>query len=93
MAAAQDLNLLFGDVIAIICHPRLPTFNASKTTILASWVVRTQRLPADILLPQMGDVVLGLKRLLEATVRYPSADVTVMDALNVCGQPLQHLAH
>jgi hypothetical protein len=92
-AVAQDLGFLFGDVISIICCPQLPTFNVSKTTILASWVVRTQRLPADILLPQMGDVILCLERLLEATVRDPSVNVTVMDALNVCGQPLQPLAH
>ena len=85
MVTAQDLGSLFGDVIAIIRCPRLPSFNASKTTLLASWIARTQRLPADVLLPRMEDVVLCLKRLLETTVRDSRVNVTVLDALNVCG--------
>ena len=91
MIAAQDLGFLFGDVIAIICCPQLPSFNASKTTILASWIVRTQRLPADILLPRMKDVILCLKRLLETTLRDPHADVAVLDALNVGGYSVERL--
>jgi hypothetical protein len=90
--AAQDLGFLFGDVIAIICCPQLPFFNASKTIILASWIVRTQRLPADILLPRIEDVILCLKRLLGATVGDPHADVAVLDALNVGGYALERLA-
>ncbi|KAH9955132.1 hypothetical protein BC827DRAFT_887377 [Russula dissimulans] len=92
MFTSQDLGLLLGDVISIIPHPQLPSSKASKTTILSSWVVRTQRLPKDVLLPRMEDLILCLKLHLEAAVRdTPSVVVTVVDALDVSRRSLQYI--
>jgi len=89
---AQDLGLLLRDVISIIPRPQLPSSKVSKTTILSSWVVRTQRLPKGVLLPRMEDLILCLKHNLGAAVRdTPSVVVTVVDALNVSRRYLQHI--
>ncbi|KAF8262566.1 hypothetical protein EI94DRAFT_676448 [Lactarius quietus] len=80
--SAQDLGFLLEDVISIVRCPRLPSINASKTTVLASWIVRTQVLPRAILLSRMEDIYLYLKFILEATARDTLLNVTVMDALN-----------
>lgn len=80
---AHDLSLLLGDVISIVRCSQFPSFSVSKTTILSSWVVRTQKLPKDALLPQIGDIILYLKLILEAAVRDTRVVVTVVDALDV----------
>ncbi len=80
---AHDLSLLLGDVISIVRCSQFPSFSVSKTTILSSWVVRTQKLPKDVLLPRMEDVILYLKLILEAAVRNTRVIVTVVDALDV----------
>ncbi|KAH9977578.1 hypothetical protein BJV74DRAFT_860296 [Russula compacta] len=82
MFTPQDLGLLLGDVISIIHCPQLPWFKASKTTILSSWVIRTQRLPKDVLLPRIEDVILYLNLMFKATGRSTYVVVTVVDALN-----------
>ncbi len=82
---AQDLSLLLGDVISIVRNSQFSSFDVSKTTILSSWVVRTQKLPNDVLLPWMEDVILYLKLILEAAVRDTRVIVTVVDALDVSG--------
>ncbi|KAH9028344.1 hypothetical protein EDB85DRAFT_2256384 [Lactarius pseudohatsudake] len=78
----QHLGSLLEDVISIVRCPRLPSFNASKTTTLASWIVRTQELPKAILLPRIEDIFLYLKFILEASARNTSVNVTVVDVLN-----------
>lgn len=80
---AQDLGLLLEDVISIVrcLHP--PSFNVSKTTVLSSWVVRTQKLPKEVLLPRLEDVILYLKLILEAALRDTYVIVTIVDALDV----------
>ncbi|KAI9465060.1 hypothetical protein BJY52DRAFT_1184101 [Lactarius psammicola] len=80
--SAQDLGFLLEDVISIVRCPHLPSFNASKTTVLASWIVRTQELPKAILLPRIEDIFLYLKFILEATARDTCVNVTVVDVLN-----------
>jgi hypothetical protein len=80
---ANDLSLLLGDVISIARCSHFPSFSVSKATILSSWVVRTQKLPKDILLPRIEDVILYLKLILEAAVRDTRVIVTVVDALDV----------
>jgi hypothetical protein len=80
---AHDLSLLLGDVISIARCSQFPSFCLSKTTILSSWVVRTQKLPKDVLLPRMEDVILYLKLILEAAVGDTRVIVTVVDALDV----------
>ncbi|KAH9060463.1 hypothetical protein EDB87DRAFT_1616076 [Lactarius vividus] len=80
--SAQHLGSLLEDVISIVRCPRLPSFNASKTTTLASWIVRTQELPIAILLPRIEDISLYLKFILEDSARDPSVNVTVVDVLN-----------
>ncbi len=85
MPLAQDLSLLLGDVISIVRNSQFSSFDVSKTTILSSWVVRTQKLPNDVLLPWMEDVILYLKLILEAAVRDTRVIVTVVDALDVSG--------
>ncbi|KAH8994356.1 hypothetical protein EDB86DRAFT_3078209 [Lactarius hatsudake] len=67
--SAQHLGSLLEDVISIVRCPRLPSFNASKTTTLASWIVRTQELPKAILLPRIKDIFLYLKFILEASAK------------------------
>lgn len=47
--------------------------------------MRTQRLPKNVLLPRMEDVILYLNFIFEATVRGTCVVVTVVDALNVSG--------
>jgi hypothetical protein len=88
---AQDLGLLLEDVISIVRYLQPPSFNVSKAAMLSSWVVRTQRLPKDVLLPRMEDVILYLKHILEATLRDTYVIVTTVDALDVSRQPLQHI--
>jgi len=82
---AHDLSLLLGDVISIVRCSQFPSFSfsVSKTTILSSWVLRTQQLPKDVLLPWMDDVILYLKLILEAAVGDTRVVVTVVDALDV----------
>ena len=80
---AQDLGLLLGDVISIIRSSQLPSFGVSKATALSSWVVRTQRLPKDVLLPRMEDVILYLELILQTAFRDTCVIVTVVDALDV----------
>jgi len=80
---AHDLSLLLGDVFSIVRCPQFPSFSVSKATILSSWVVRTQKLPKDALLPRMEDAILYLKLILEAAVRDTCIIVTVVDALDV----------
>jgi hypothetical protein len=87
----QDLGFLLEDVISIVRCPRLPSFNATKTTILASWIVRTQELPKAIILPRIEDIFLYLNFILEATATGACVNVTVVDALNVRRQPLPHI--
>ncbi|KAI9508331.1 hypothetical protein F5148DRAFT_1197378 [Russula earlei] len=77
----QDLGLLLGDVTFIISHPRLVSPSASKTTTLLTWIIRTQRLPKDVLLPRIEDLILSLELILEATVRDTYVAVIVVDAL------------
>ena len=83
VSPVHDLSLLLGDVISIVRCSQSPSFKVSKTTILSSWVVRTQKLPKDVLLPRMEDVILYLKLILEAAVRHTHVIVTVVDALDV----------
>ncbi|KAI9443507.1 hypothetical protein H4582DRAFT_1201132 [Lactarius indigo] len=80
--SAQLLGYLLEDVISIVRCPRLPSFNASKTTTLASWIIRTQELPKAILLPRIEGIILYLKFILEASARDTSVNVTVVDVLN-----------
>jgi hypothetical protein len=89
---AQDLCHLLGDVISIIRHPqlRILSSNVSKTAVLSSWVLRTQKLPRDVLHPRMEDVILYLNFILESAVRDSYVVVIVVDALNVSRQYLQH---
>ncbi|KAH9080203.1 hypothetical protein EDB83DRAFT_2337759 [Lactarius deliciosus] len=68
--SAQHLGSLLEDVICIVRCPRLPSFNASKTTALASWIVRTQELPKAILLPRIEVIFL-----------YLNVNVTVVDCV------------
>ncbi len=91
ISPAQDLGCLLEDVISIVRCPHLLSFNASKTTILASWIVRTQELPKAILLPRIEDIFLYLKFILEATAKDTCVNVTVVDVLNVRRQPPQHI--
>ena len=90
-ATAHDLSLLLGDVISIVRRSQSASFNVSKITILSSWVVRTQKLPKDVLLPRMDDVILYLKLILEAAVRDTRVIVTAVDALDVSRSSLQHI--
>ena len=88
---AQDLDHLLGDVISIIRCPqlRILSSNVSKTAVLSSWVLRTQRLPKDVLLPRMEDVILYLKFVLETATRDACVVVAVVDALHVSRQCLR----
>lgn len=88
---AQDLGYLLGDTISIVRCPqlRILSSNASKTAILSSWVLRTQRLPKDVLRPWMEDLILYLNFILEAAVR--DAVVAVVDAFSVSRKCLQHI--
>jgi hypothetical protein len=81
--SAHDLSLLLGDVISIVRCSQSQSLSVSKTTILSSWVVRTQKLPKDVLLPRMEDVILYLKLILDSAVRDTRVIVTVVDALDV----------
>ncbi len=92
LSLVQDLGFLLEDVISILLCPHLPSFNPSKTTILASWVVRTQELPKDVLLPRIEDIFLYLKFILEATARESRVNVPVVDVLNVRRQPPEHIS-
>lgn len=83
MPPAHDLSLLLGDVISIVRCSQSPSLSVSKTTILSSWVVRTQKLPKDVLLPRMEDVILYLKLILEGADKDTRVIVTVVDALDV----------
>lgn len=83
MPPAHDLSLLLGDVISIVRYSQSPSFSVSKTTILSSWVIRTQKLPKVVLLPRIEDVILYLKLILEAAVQDTRVIVTVVDALDV----------
>jgi hypothetical protein len=89
---AQDICHLLGDVISIIRYPQIRNLSStiSKTAVLSSWVLRTQRLPRDILLPRMEDVIRYLKFIFESAARDSSVAVIVVDALNVSRQHLQH---
>ncbi|KAH9168458.1 hypothetical protein EDB89DRAFT_1583918 [Lactarius sanguifluus] len=91
--SAQHLGFLLEDVISIVRCPRLPSFNASKTTTLASWIVRTQELPKAILLPRIEDIFLYLKFILEASARDTSVNVTVVDVLNCVSNLLVRHQH
>jgi hypothetical protein len=90
---AQDLGHLLGDTISIVRYPQLRVLssNASKTAILSSWVLRTQRLPKDVLRPWMEDLILYLNFILEAAVRDACVVVAVVDAFNVSQKCLQHI--
>jgi hypothetical protein len=90
MSPAQDLGFLLEDVISIVRYPQLP-FDASKTTILASWIVRTQVLPKSILLPRIDVIFLYLKFILEDSAKDTLVNVTVVDALNVRRPPPHHI--
>jgi hypothetical protein len=89
---AQDICHLLGDVISIIRCPQIRILSStiSKTAVLSSWVLRTQRLPRDVLLPQMEDVILYLNFILESAARDSCVAVIVVDALNVSRQHMQH---
>ena len=82
---AQDLGHLLGDTISIVRCPQLRVLssNASKIAILSSWVLRTQRLPKEVLRPWMEDLILYLNFILEAAVRDACAIVAVVDAFSV----------
>ena len=90
---AQDLGYLLGDIISIVRCPQLRVLssNASKTAILSSWVLRTQRLPKDVLRPRIEDLILYLNFILEAAVRDACVVVVVVDAFNVSRKYLQHI--
>ena len=95
MPLAQDLGYLLGDAISIVRCPQLRVLssNASKTAILSSWVLRTQRLPKDVLRPRIEDLILYLNFILEAAVRDACVIVAVVDAFSVSRKYLQPTWH
>ena len=90
---AQDLGYLLGDIISIVRCPQLRVLssNASKTAIILSWVLRTQRLPKDVLRPRMEDLILYLNFILEGAIRDACVVVVVVDAFSVSRKCLQHI--
>ena len=59
---ASDLQFILDDLFAFTVTPGLSMLNGPKICSLIVWILRVQRLPADILLERKGDISLTLER-------------------------------
>jgi len=61
----QDLGSMVTQALAIPLTSELPTPNSRKTCALAIWLLQTQRLPADVLVPAKDRITYAFRRAVE----------------------------
>ncbi|PCH40208.1 hypothetical protein WOLCODRAFT_136726 [Wolfiporia cocos MD-104 SS10] len=61
----QQLGFMLTSVLAIPLANELPTPNARKTWATSMWLLQTQRLPAEVLLPARDRITFALRRGIE----------------------------
>ena len=83
--AAWELEAMFGDVLAIVLAPTLPTPNHRKTITLAVWILQSQRLPDSVLVPKLHTILSAVARLLKH-IRAQADDEMRVDGIKVPDQ-------
>jgi hypothetical protein len=83
-AADDQLRSILTQVLAIPMATELPTPNARKTWALFIWLLQTQRLPPEILLPSADHIAYSLRRGIEGQLGKEGKKGATSDGLKVC---------
>ena len=70
-------------VLAIPLADELPTPNARKTCALSIWLLQTQRLPSEVLLPSRDRIAYALRRGMEGELGKEGKKGSASDGLKV----------
>ncbi|KZV73722.1 hypothetical protein PENSPDRAFT_749951 [Peniophora sp. CONT] len=79
--ADDALGEIVTALLAIPLAPSLPTPNARKTCALAVWLVQSQRLPEDVLMPARDRVAYALRRAIEGELGKEGKKGSMSDGL------------
>ena len=83
LCAEEQLQTIVTQVLAIPLADDLPTPNARKTCALSIWLLQTQRLPAEILLPASDRIAFALRRGIEGELGKEGKKGSANDGLRV----------
>ncbi|CCM01174.1 uncharacterized protein FIBRA_03222 [Fibroporia radiculosa] len=77
----KQLSFVLTQVLAIPLANELPTPNARKTCALSMWLLQTQRLPAEVLVPAKDRIAYALRRGIEGELGKEGKKGSVNDGL------------
>ena len=78
-----QLREVLTHVLAIPVTDELPTPNARKTCALAIWLIQSQRLPSEVLLPAKDRIAYALRRGIEGELGKEGKKGSANDGLKV----------
>ncbi|THH20532.1 hypothetical protein EW146_g848 [Bondarzewia mesenterica] len=77
----RELGSILTEVLTITFAQELPTLNSRKTRALAIWLIQTQRLPSEVLLPADDRIAYALRRAIEGELGKEGKKGSINDGL------------